>query len=113
RIREVVEEAICVSGRTFSDSLLTNMIKDMAKIFKFVGPINFQFMKLGDDYKLMEINARSSGGMGITVNSGVNIPELTCRMLNNSLNNTIVTYDGVYPNIPEIIARQRHKSLTL
>ncbi len=122
RIREVVEEAICVKGRIINNEEILQDINEISNIFKFVGPINFQFMKSKKEgYKLTEINARSSGGMGITVNSGVNIPYILINMLQNNIPIQNYNYqkqlsniiNGIFDNFPEIIHRQREKRLII
>lgn len=117
RVREVVEEAICIKGRIIKDKEISTVIKEISNIFKFIGPINFQFMKSEKErYKLTEINARSSGGMGITVNSGVNIPYIIINLLRkyhfNEMNYQIQLPNistGVFDNFSEIIERQKEK----
>jgi carbamoyl-phosphate synthase large subunit len=44
----------------------------LSKVFKPVGPTNFQFRKDGDDLKLLEINPRISSATSIRANFGYN-----------------------------------------
>jgi len=115
RIRVEVKEGISIGGRVVNESDILNKVKEISKILKFTGPINFQFMKSSSslgEFKLIEINARSSGGMGITINSGIDIPKLSVELIKNGFISNIPTLkEGEFFNFEEIIARQKEKEL--
>ncbi len=110
RIRAIVEKGISITGKVFKDDALIAIIQDIAERMTFVGPINFQFMHNANGYKLLEINSRSSGGMGITINAGVDIPKLTYFLLRDGIvENTYKMKEGVFGNYEEIRERQKSK----
>lgn len=110
RIRSSIDQGISVSGRVFRDEALLNVIKSMAHRLKFVGPVNFQFMRGKEGYKLTEINARGSGGMGITIRSGADIPKLAYELMaTGAIASQTEVHEGVYSNFEEVLERQRIK----
>lgn len=110
RIRASIDQGISVSGRVFRDETLLNVIKDMAERLKFVGPVNFQFMRGKEGYKLTEINARGSGGMGITIRSGADIPKLAYELMaTGAITSRPEIHEGVYANFDEVLERQKRK----
>lgn len=109
RIRETVDQGICVRGRVVRDDSLTETVEAISQELIFGGVVNFQFMRSGPEFRLMEINARSSGGMGVTVNSGVNIPLLAVQSMRGEIDPTTAVTEGIFPNFQEIIDRQRAK----
>ena len=114
RIRSKVEQGISIRGEIINDLQIINEVKRISKILKFIGPINFQFMKSKKDFKLLEINARSSGGMGITINSGVDIPKITFELMQKGfVNKKIEIHEGLFNNFKEIVERQKIKTINL
>lgn len=109
RIRVKVESGISVTGKIILNKEIISKVKKISKKLKFIGPINFQFMHSKDGLKLMEINARSSGGMGITINSGINIPRLTYELTNRGVKNIPKIKEGEFDNFDEILERQKLK----
>jgi len=110
RIRAKVKEGISITGKIILDKEIISKVRGMSKRLKFIGPINFQFMKSkGGELKLIEINARSSGGMGITINSGVDIPKLTYDLTNGGIKKVPKIKEGEFNNFEEIITRQKLK----
>jgi len=108
RIRSLVEQGISISGLVFHDEVLLRIVKDLSRRVKFVGPINFQFMRRGEEYRLTEVNARGSGGMGITIHSGVDIPKLAYELIDTGMiRSNPQMKEGLYPNFEEILERQR------
>lgn len=113
RIRASIDQGISVSGRVFRDENLLNLVKDMAQRLKFVGPVNFQFMRGKEGYKLTEINARGSGGMGITIRSGADIPKLAYELMaTGSIASRPEIHEGVYANFDEVLERQKRKKIS-
>ena len=109
RIRSRVESGISVTGKIILNEEIISKVKEISKKLKFVGPINFQFMNSKEGLKLMEINARSSGGMGITINSGINIPKLTYELTNGGIKKYRKIKEGEFDNFKEILERQKSK----
>lgn len=113
RIRASIDQGISVSGRVFRDDMLVNVIKDMAERLRFIGPVNFQFMRGKEGYKLTEINARGSGGMGITIRSGADIPKMAYELMATGVISKVPdVHEGVYSNFEEVLERQRRKKLS-
>ena len=114
RVRSKVEQGISIRGEIINDLQIINEVKRISKILKFIGPINFQFMKSKKDFKLLEINARSSGGMGITINSGVDIPKIALELMQKGfINKNIEIHEGLFNNFKEIVERQKIKTINL
>jgi len=110
RIRASIDQGISVSGRVFRDDMLGGVIRDMAERLRFVGPVNFQFMRGKEGYKLTEINARGSGGMGITIRSGADIPKLAYELMSTGeIVSRPEVHEGVYSNFEEVLERQKRK----
>lgn len=108
RIRATIVHGISVKGTVFEHDTLLDMVEKLSKKMTFVGPINFQFMLGRDGYKLIEINARGSGGMGITISSGVDIPKLSYQLMRNGKISEISRVRvGTYKNFPEVLERQQ------
>lgn len=110
RLRSEIDQGISISGRVFRDQQLLNIVKDLATRMVFIGPVNFQFMRGAGGYKLLEINARGSGGMGITIQSGVDVPKLAYELIATGVIETKPEMrEGVYANFEEVLERQRRK----
>lgn len=84
RERLLTSGGISAIGKTVKNHTLQEQAKEVLKRIPFLGPINIQFK---DDHtgnlKLMEINPRCSGGMSISFKSGLNIPLLAIKMVEN------------------------------
>lgn len=110
RVRSTIDQGISVTGTVFHDDSLLRIIRAITSRLRFVGPVNFQFMRGAEEYKLTEINARGSGGMGITIHSGADIPKLSYELMATG---TIVSIpevrEGEYANFDEVLERQRIK----
>lgn len=110
RIRQGIDLGISTSGSVIHEPTLMRIVDTIAQRLKFVGPINFQFMRSQNGYKLIEINARGSGGMGITVQSGADMPKLVYELVSKgSLTKIPAVHEGTYENFPEVLERQRIK----
>jgi carbamoyl-phosphate synthase large subunit len=109
RIRARIDQGISVEGEVFESAELDALIGGIANVLKFVGPVNLQFMRGKDGYKLIEINARASGGTGITMNAGVDIRKLTLALLEGKPFERTHARPGRYPNFPEVLERQELK----
>lgn len=69
-------------GITERNSQLISLVGKISRKLRFLGPVNFQFKEDKDSIpKLIEINPRCSGGMAITLKSGVNLPSLALSIL--------------------------------
>ncbi len=114
RVRLEIICGVSTGGKVVNHPEILEKIKKISAILKFTGPVNFQFMNSNEGFKLMEINARSSGGMGITINSGIDIPRYTYHLLEygfvSDVSNII---EGEFSNFQEVIDRQIRKEQTL
>ena len=109
RVRSKIEAGISVEGEVFQDESLLSMVRDIATRMKFIGPVNFQFMRGKDGFILTEINARGSGGMGITIAAGADMPKLAYELMRTGTVGKSSTFrTGVFRNFDEVLARQRH-----
>ncbi len=103
RIRIKVKNGVSVRGKIILDREIISKVREISKKLKFIGPINFQFMKSKrNGLKLTEINARGSGGMGITINSGMDIPKLTYELINDGVKNIPEIKEGEFDNFEEV-----------
>lgn len=110
RLRAKIDQGISVSGVVFHDAALHAVVMEIAKLLKFEGPVNFQFMHGSDGFILTEINARGSGGMGITVHAGADIPKFCLELMEKGSVRAVPDFiEGSYPNFDEVIERQRRK----
>ena len=57
-------EIACVADKENTESIVP-LIEELAQTFKPIGPTNFQFRKVGDIWKLLEINPRISSSCSI------------------------------------------------
>ena len=111
RVRARIDHGISVTGEVIEGTELIEVVQSIATHLAFIGPVNFQFMRGENGYKLLEINARGSGGMGITINSGVDIPRLAYELVRDgSLSGFRKPKLGTYNNFSEVIERQRQKA---
>jgi len=109
RVRSKIEEGISVEGEVFHDEALLSVVRDIASRLKFVGPVNFQFMRGKDGFTLTEINARGSGGMGITIAAGADMPKLAYELMRTGTVGKSSTFrTGVFRNFDEVLARQKY-----
>ena len=73
------------------------MIKKLLEDLDYQGPCNVQIFKNKDNLKLIEINPRmSAGGLLLTLEAGINIPELMLRDYYYGLKNILLDFK---PNI--------------
>lgn len=79
RKRIEVKAGISVKGEIELDPVLIEIGRKMCEKLRFFGPVNFQAIvdRKVKAPKVTEINPRISGGMSLTVASGVNIPLLS------------------------------------
>ena len=78
RIR--VRDGKSIIGKTHYDTKIFSLIKKLLGDMDYQGPCNVQIFKNKDNLKLIEINPRmSAGGLLLTLEAGINIPELMLR----------------------------------
>lgn len=77
RYRVKVKDGKSVVSKTFKNSLITSACKEILSLIKYRGVCNLQFFIKEHEYKLIEINPRfAAGGLSISTEAGINIPEL-------------------------------------
>jgi carbamoyl-phosphate synthase large subunit len=82
RKRLEVKRGVCVRGRLERNERIIGNIRKMCEVLKFTGPINIQFkLDSGGEPRLVEANPRFSGGLPITIQSGVNTLEILYDLL--------------------------------
>jgi carbamoyl-phosphate synthase large subunit len=77
RIRLETMKGISIRGKTEKNSKIIKNVDRISKLLGFFGPVNMQF-KLDTDGqpRLVEINPRLSGGLPLSVASGIDVPRL-------------------------------------
>ncbi len=71
RIREQTRGGISTRGRFIRDKQIEKFCRIIHKRLKIIGPANIQFMKdRSGNWKLIEINPRYSGGLGLSYQAG-------------------------------------------
>ena len=84
RIRLKILSGVSIIGKTERNKDVIKRVKEICNVIKFKGPVNIQFkLDHAGEPKLVEINPRFSGGLPITVASGVNPVELLYKLLKN------------------------------
>lgn len=73
-------------SRSFKDQYLFDIIKDFIKHSGFVGMIDFDIFKRGNDYVISEVNPRFGGGYLHAFEAGVNFPRLLINNLQGKIN---------------------------
>jgi carbamoyl-phosphate synthase large subunit len=82
RIRLEVKGGLATKAITKNNPLLVNFTREIVENFGVIGPFNVQCFKKGKDVKFIEINSRfPSGGLPLTVKSGLNIPMILIKLL--------------------------------
>lgn len=80
RERITVRAGVSDQGRTVKDWRLISYGTMIAQLLKITGPANIQCFVNGDTIAFTEINPRFSGGIPLTIASGVDFPALLIRM---------------------------------
>lgn len=62
-----------VGQKILVDSKIYDLSLEVVKLFKLKGIFNIQFMIHNDEYKILEVNARASGGIYYSEESGVDL----------------------------------------
>lgn len=84
RERLSIKAGQSVKGITIISKRLSEYSRIISKNLKLVGICNIQFIKRDNVYYFIEVNPRSaSGGLMLTVNSGVNLPLLAVKLMLN------------------------------
>ncbi len=81
RKRLLIRAGVSDRGKTFYDKKIVEYSKMIVESLNIVGPSNIQGKVNGDKVYFFEINPRFSGGISLTVESGVDFPRLILKML--------------------------------
>ena len=84
-LRKLSKSGFTVEARVTDYNFVSTMER-LAKIFKPIGPTNFQFRLDGDDIKLLEINPRISSATSIRALLGYNESEMSIEYFLNNKN---------------------------
>lgn len=77
RLRIKVKDGKSVITRTISDKRIQHLCTKLVKSLNYSGPCNIQMFYSEDKISIIEMNPRlSAGGLLLTTEAGVNIPEL-------------------------------------
>ena len=68
-------------GKILKDWRMINLVYELTKKLNIIGPANIQLFKDGDNYQIIEINARFSGGIPLTIAAGADFPLLLLKIL--------------------------------
>lgn len=92
---------IAKNVRTFD---ILPWLKKLEQNWKFHGCVNFQFIVKENIPYLIDVNLRfPSGGLPLTIQSGINIPEIMIRLMNNEKIN-----ETEYPIDPRVSVMYRY-----
>jgi len=84
RYRLVIRAGVSDRGKTFKNKKLTSYIENIGKKLKFEGAVNIQGKISDKKISFFEINPRFSGGIQLTIASGVNFPQLIIDELSDN-----------------------------
>ena len=76
RERVVIRAGVIDRGRTVKDDALLALARQCAAVLPFAGPVNIQCRVVQGRPVVFEINPRFSGGIGLTIAAGVDVPRL-------------------------------------
>lgn len=76
RERVVIRAGVIDRGRTVRNEALIDLGRRCAAALPFAGPVNIQCRVVGGTPVVFEINPRFSGGIGLTIAAGVDVPRL-------------------------------------
>ena len=80
RLRLATKGGISTIGKTVKNKEIIELVEKITSKIVFYGPVNIQFkIDSSSKIKLLEINPRTSGGLPITYQSGINIPLLIIK----------------------------------
>jgi carbamoyl-phosphate synthase large subunit len=79
RYRLVIRSGVSDKGRTFKNTELTRLVKEIGKQMKFCGAINIQGKIHKNEITFFEINPRFSGGIQLSVAAGENFAKYIIR----------------------------------
>lgn len=65
-----------IAVETIADERLAALCRSMAERLSLNGVVNIEFFRLGDEYKVIEVNPRFSAGVAYSIMSGANFPYL-------------------------------------
>ena len=83
-VRErVVKKNVSIIGKVIKDDKIYKIINRISNKIKFTGLVNFQFIKNGKKYFLIEINPRISGSIIFSIKSNFNAIDLNIKHLKN------------------------------
>jgi carbamoyl-phosphate synthase large subunit len=71
-LRRLAQDGSTAKARVVRDPSLDSVVADLCEAFKPVGPTNLQFRKVGDGWKLLEINPRLSSTTSLRTAFGYN-----------------------------------------
>lgn len=87
--------------RIVDEPELTGAVAELAEAFQLRGLFNVQFRRGRGGFRVLEINPRFSGGIGVTGESGVNLPYLALRGLRDGFANLTVPHVRAHARILE------------
>ncbi|MEQ8464789.1 ATP-grasp domain-containing protein [Coleofasciculus sp. E1-EBD-02] len=93
RERIEIKAGISYKGRTVNNKKLSEQSRKIAQELKIRGPCNLQCKIVGEYPFFFDINPRFSGGLPLTIASGVNIPLLLVKLtLGHQINNSDLNF---------------------
>lgn len=77
RKRIHIKDGKAIVSKTFQNTHITTLVQQILKNLNYTGACNIQFFYDKNTLKVIELNPRlSAGGLPLTIEAGVNIPEL-------------------------------------
>lgn len=80
RERVVIRAGVIDRGRTVRNDALIDLARRCAAVLPFAGPVNIQCRVVRGRPIVFEINPRFSGGIGLTIAAGVDVPRLLLEL---------------------------------
>lgn len=80
RERVVIRAGVIDRGRTVRNDALIDLARRCATVLPFAGPVNIQCRVVRGRPVVFEINPRFSGGIGLTIAAGVDVPRLLLEL---------------------------------
>ncbi len=80
RVRLATKSGQIYKGRTERDETVITEVKRLAEALELHGPANVQCFRNGGELLFTDVNPRTSGGLTLTTEAGVNIPLLALKL---------------------------------
>ncbi|VAX23794.1 hypothetical protein MNBD_NITROSPINAE03-81 [hydrothermal vent metagenome] len=80
RYRVETKSGVSYKGVTFYDPEIIDYVQKIVNKLDYIGPGNIQCFKTNKGYQFIEINPRFSGGLPLSIEAGMNSPEMMVNL---------------------------------